>query len=94
VASLAAVVKACAKDGDKVAINILDEAVTELVCSVKAVVQSLTLHGEGIFSMGSCQYYINVMFHNEVETSLAVVIGSLWEVLSLYQRHNPFWSCT
>ena len=51
VASLAAVVKACAKDGDKVAINILDEAVTELVCSVKAVVQSLTLHGEGILSI-------------------------------------------
>ena len=50
-ASLAAVVKACAKDGDKVAINILDEVVTELVSSVKAVVQSLTLHGEGIFSI-------------------------------------------
>lgn len=50
-ASLAAVVKACAKDGDKVAMHILDEAVSELVLSVKAVIQSLTLHGEGIFSI-------------------------------------------
>jgi len=48
VASLLPVVKACAREGDTVARKVLDDAVYELSCSVKAVVTRLKLNGNGI----------------------------------------------
>ncbi|KAH9572908.1 hypothetical protein CY35_02G176300 [Sphagnum magellanicum] len=45
VASLLPVVKACAREGDTVARKVLDDAVYELSCSVKAVVTRLKLNG-------------------------------------------------
>lgn len=49
-AALAPVVKACAQDGDTVASELLESAVSELACSVKAVVKSLSLDGRGDFA--------------------------------------------
>lgn len=46
-AALVPVVKACARDGDTVAVNLLESAVSELACSVQAVVNSLNLGGKG-----------------------------------------------
>ncbi len=48
VASLLPVVKACAREGDTVARKVLDDAVYELSCSLKAVVDRLKLNGNGI----------------------------------------------
>jgi N-acetylglucosamine kinase-like BadF-type ATPase len=47
VSALVPVVKACAQDGDTVAIELLECAVSELANSVQAVVRSLNLHGRG-----------------------------------------------
>jgi N-acetylglucosamine kinase-like BadF-type ATPase len=45
VAALVPVVKSCAKGGDEVALGVLEHAVEELACSVKAVVRKLNLNG-------------------------------------------------
>lgn len=47
IAALVPVVVSCAEAGDAVANEILNNAVQELVLSVKAVVQRLQLAGEG-----------------------------------------------
>lgn len=47
IAALVPVVKACAKAGDEVARGVLEHAVEELACSVKAVVGTLNLNGIG-----------------------------------------------
>jgi N-acetylglucosamine kinase-like BadF-type ATPase len=47
VAALVPIVKSCAKAGDQVAIGVLEHAVEELACSVKAVVRKLNLNGIG-----------------------------------------------
>ncbi|KAL2643801.1 hypothetical protein R1flu_011388 [Riccia fluitans] len=47
VASLVPAVKACAKEGDQVAIGILEHAAEELASNVKAVVRTLKLSGQG-----------------------------------------------
>lgn len=45
--ALVPVVKACAQDGDIVATELLESAVSDLACTVQAVVRSLNLHGTG-----------------------------------------------
>ena len=45
--ALVPVVKACAEDGDTIATKLLESAVSELACTVQAVVRSLNLHGTG-----------------------------------------------
>lgn len=47
IAALVPLVKACAGDGDLVARKVLDDAVYELACSVKAIVDTLKLSGRG-----------------------------------------------
>lgn len=45
--ALVPVVKSCARDGDTVARGLLENSVSELACSVKAVVKALGLDGRG-----------------------------------------------
>lgn len=48
IAALVPVVVSCAEAGDEVANKILQDSVEELALSVKAVVQRLSLSGEGV----------------------------------------------
>lgn len=51
IAALVPVVVTCAEAGDLVANQILHDSVKELASSVKAVVQKLSLSGEGMLCM-------------------------------------------